>query len=656
MGTKNRPIPQVQALAYKGTPEKPDIKIFVSHRIDLDSETIDNPLYIPVRCGAVFDEREGITMLGDDTGDNISDKRLSFCELTVQYWAWKNIKADYYGFCHYRRYLSFSDNQLDDPYVHEKYITEEIVPKYGLLESTMRKQIEAHDVILATPRTINKLAGCSRIESNYEYFKARPLLYRGTDAIDLLASIIKEIYPDYIPDMEHYWAAPVGLACNCYIMKREIFYDYSQWLFDILFQLEERLDTSGYSLQRLRAPAFMSEPLSGIYFLHQQRLNKINAGPPHQIIFFEHPERIPNLMPAYADANIPVVIPASNYYAPYVAVCLKSILCHISENYNYDFIILSADMSEENKRILGRMKSGCENVSIRFYNPEPWVYSFKDQLQIAPRINLISFYRVAIPYFLTNYKKVICIDSDLIFETDIARLYQIPIGNKYLAGVRDVLVQGFLQGWSPRFVEYCQNEYNLKDLDNYINTGVAIYNLEILRERYSFKEVMELSSAQTYHVQEQDVINLLIENNSILIDERWNVYTYCNGELKTDIDYAPLQYQLKYDAARKAPFVIHWAGHVKPWQKPDDDFADRFWYYARMSPLYEIILHRMMWDVRNIPTPPVPPPPYRSKARKLADKVLPKGSRRRNLAKKILPKDSRQWKFCKKVYYKIFKR
>lgn len=31
----------------------PDIKIFVSHRIDQDSITIDNPLYIPVRCGAV---------------------------------------------------------------------------------------------------------------------------------------------------------------------------------------------------------------------------------------------------------------------------------------------------------------------------------------------------------------------------------------------------------------------------------------------------------------------------------------------------------------------------------------------------------------------------------------------------------------------------
>ena len=88
--------------------EKPDIKIFVSHRIDMEAETIDNPLYVNVRCGAVYDKRENIDMVGDDTGDNISEKRESFSELTVMYWAWKNVEADYYGLCHYRRYLSFA--------------------------------------------------------------------------------------------------------------------------------------------------------------------------------------------------------------------------------------------------------------------------------------------------------------------------------------------------------------------------------------------------------------------------------------------------------------------------------------------------------------------------------------------------------------------
>lgn len=41
-------------------------------------------------------------MIGDDTGDNISDKNREYCELTGIYWTWKNYdkleNPDYIGF------------------------------------------------------------------------------------------------------------------------------------------------------------------------------------------------------------------------------------------------------------------------------------------------------------------------------------------------------------------------------------------------------------------------------------------------------------------------------------------------------------------------------------------------------------------------------
>lgn len=40
---------------------------------------VDNPLYVPVRCGAALDENDkGNAIMGDNTGDNISEKRISF--------------------------------------------------------------------------------------------------------------------------------------------------------------------------------------------------------------------------------------------------------------------------------------------------------------------------------------------------------------------------------------------------------------------------------------------------------------------------------------------------------------------------------------------------------------------------------------------------
>ena len=151
-----RPLPDVECLKYHGTPDKPDIKIFVSHRIDLDSETIDNPLYIPVRCGAVYDEREGVTMLGDNTGENISEKRMKFCEYTVMYWAWKNIKADYYGLCHYRRYLSFTGQELEEwneqRFFYEDTLTAKSIQRHNLhLPGSMRQIITQNDVLTSVP-------------------------------------------------------------------------------------------------------------------------------------------------------------------------------------------------------------------------------------------------------------------------------------------------------------------------------------------------------------------------------------------------------------------------------------------------------------------------------------------------------------------------
>lgn len=254
--------------------KSPVIKIFVSHRIDLDSETINNPLYINVRCGAALDRRKGIAMLGDDTGDNISDKRRSFCELTVQYWAWKNVEADYYGLCHYRRYLSFSPQRFPKTDEHnmipEPVLTGGAARRYGLLDrKKMERLISGSDVVVseyAPVRNIRALGGeQSTVRALWDTYDG---VFFEKSVIDLMFELIDALSPEYSKSAREYFEGGLHRGFNCYILKKELFDRLCAFQFPILFEVERRLDTTGYTETMLRTPAFVGEMLYGIFIYH----------------------------------------------------------------------------------------------------------------------------------------------------------------------------------------------------------------------------------------------------------------------------------------------------------------------------------------------------------------------------------------------------
>ena len=70
---------------------------------------LKTPPYQPVQVGRAISQTELPFAVGDDTGDNISDRNRHYCELTAHYWAWKNLHdADYIGLNHYAPVCSTS--------------------------------------------------------------------------------------------------------------------------------------------------------------------------------------------------------------------------------------------------------------------------------------------------------------------------------------------------------------------------------------------------------------------------------------------------------------------------------------------------------------------------------------------------------------------
>lgn len=661
MDNNIKPIPDVDCLKYKGTPEKPDIKIFVSHRIDLDSETIDNPLYIPVRCGAVYDERteeEIGGMLGDDTGDNISEKRNSFCELTVQYWAWKNVEADYYGLCHYRRYMSFSDKKYDvSTYgvIEKIYPSKKQINEFGLDAEKIKQKINGFDAILTKKVDVTSFG--PEIKSIKDYCEHSTNDF-NLDDISILLDVIKEKYPEYYDCAVNYYNNPLSRWYNCYILKKDVFMKLCEWQFDILFEVEKRLDTNNYSSQKKRQLGFFGEHLFGIYFEYLKDNDSEIKIDERQLVLFNSTEKSSVLYPAFEHNNVAIVLMSSNYYVPYLTTAIQSIIDHSSKNNGYDIIVLHKEITDRNQKIIKQHFSNFKNLSIRFHNPKDIVAEGSFHVA-ASTYSEEAYYRVLVPWILKEYSKAITLDCDLISNADISNLYNMSLNNdEYCAATIDYVYHGMLNGTVADCLTYTKEEIGMDEPYNYVNTGVMLLNLESLRKNFTAEYIVKFLSSHKFNIQEQDALNALFENHIHFIDVRWNYYVEVNDFIKLCIKYAPVESETEYKNKEDSPWIIHYASNPKPWNAPTVMFGECWWSCARKTPFYEEILFRMslnpvlglqnsVIDVQNR----IGVFDTRSPAKKVLDAKYPLGSKKRNILEKICPYGSRRWKFVKKLWY-----
>lgn len=232
-----------------------NIKLFVCcHQ---QSKVPDHPLLVPIQVGAALSDRRFPGFIPDDIGENISEKNRSYCELTAQYWAWKNTDADFCGFFHYRRYL-YPDKSAKYPYRLERTADLDTLNRLGY--ETFSEQIQKYDIIM--PKGENMYMP---VREHY----ARAKFHHEKD-LRLVETIVREKYPAYIPAMEQYLSGSICHFGNIYIMRKSVFQDYCAWLFDILAELDRRVDTTGYSAQELRVDGYLAERLLGIYYLAQK--------------------------------------------------------------------------------------------------------------------------------------------------------------------------------------------------------------------------------------------------------------------------------------------------------------------------------------------------------------------------------------------------
>ncbi len=248
------------------------IKLFVSHRIDTDSFVIKNDMITPVYCGAVYKkDKWNKDIIGDNTGDNISELRINFNELTVQYWAWKNVEADYYGLCHYRRYFALQNE--NDGHINEQnqiylpFFTKNIAEKYALCDEEKLKNLcQEYDLIIPKPADVNTIKAFGKQQNNVlELWQAHTGYFFDKGCIELMLKTIKEIKPQYYQFAVDYIKQDKHRGYNCYLMRKELFFELCDFQFSVLFDMYKSIKDTNILKQYPRTLGYMGEILYGIY-------------------------------------------------------------------------------------------------------------------------------------------------------------------------------------------------------------------------------------------------------------------------------------------------------------------------------------------------------------------------------------------------------
>ena len=249
-------------------------------------------------------------MIGDDSGENISHLNRYLNEMTAIYWAWKNYEKignpDYFGLMHYRRHFIFN-NQCKLPnrtwLNNSSFYCMNISSEYlqNLSSGNIKAQLEETDIICSKAYDTKNIEDSN--SSNWQSIKDRfiDLMQHmrrddeatGTPSLsheeieqyasqlyDHMVTKIEALFPEYRDELQQFNSTTTNYCFNMFIMRRDLFFEYCEMVFPILYGLQEQAVTWACSPRLRRAPAFLAEYLTTLFILKCKnrglRINELN--------------------------------------------------------------------------------------------------------------------------------------------------------------------------------------------------------------------------------------------------------------------------------------------------------------------------------------------------------------------------------------------
>ncbi len=251
-----------------------DLKIYAAFHKEFATPSVE--YIVPIQGGRSISSIN-LSIDIDNDNENISDKNKTFCELTVLYNIWKNKKylpATYWGLCHYRRYFTLDIHWTrlkKKKFYYLPVADNNTFPKIfsKRLFSFFSKNLSPTTVIVSRPNLAIPPNQKEAIPVKDFYIN-----YHDPNGWQIMEEAIKQLHPIYLESFKIMGNQRELHACNMLIAHFSFWEGYLDWLFSIIFFIEERYELPKDDYQN-RALGFMAERLMNVYLIHHREIKKI---------------------------------------------------------------------------------------------------------------------------------------------------------------------------------------------------------------------------------------------------------------------------------------------------------------------------------------------------------------------------------------------
>jgi lipopolysaccharide biosynthesis glycosyltransferase len=252
-------------------------------------------------------------------------------------------------------------------------------------------------------------------------------------------------------------------------------------------------------------------------------------------------------------------------YAIPLAAMLRSALTGLRPGGTVSVHVVDMGLSKADRERLARICAG-NGAELAWHDPGSHGL---DQFPLTSRMTMATYARLMLSRLLpADVQKVVWLDCDVLVTGDLERLWRTELADRHLLAVQDPCVP-FV---SSRYGIRRWRELGLAEQAKYFNAGVMLIDLDRWRQDEIGEQASDYLRERGEDVMfwDQEGLNAVLCGRWGELDVRWN---YCSGFTPRELP----------ESARLEPWIVHFAGTLKPWLLPAPESGPRALFYRLLD-------------------------------------------------------------------------